>query len=229
MTENETGSASTCCNCMGRDGRDGRDGIYGPPGRDGKDGDTGPPGPPGKGGVVYIRWGRTTCPSVQGTELVYSGRAGGSYYNQGAASNYLCMPNNPHYSNHIPGVQGYSYIYGAEYQIYHSGGPISYNRHDHNVPCAVCNVQERGSLLMIPAQKNCPNLWTKEYEGALMSGRRTERRTMYVCMDKDAESIPGSSANTNGAVFYHTEANCNGMPCPPYDAQKELLCVVCTK
>ena len=29
--------------------------------------------------------------------------------------------------------------------------------------------------------------------------------------------------------FYHVEANCNGMLCPPYDPQKELTCAVCTK
>ena len=44
----------------------------------------GPPGPPGLagGGTVYIRWGRTTCPSVPGTERVYEGIAAGSKHNQ---------------------------------------------------------------------------------------------------------------------------------------------------
>ena len=71
----------------GRDGDDGRDGSDGVPGRDGKDGEKGergdpgiqgPLGPPGpsNGGVVYTRWGRTTCPDTPGTELVYTGRAG---------------------------------------------------------------------------------------------------------------------------------------------------------
>ena len=100
---------------------------------------------------------------------------------------------------------------------------------DHNVPCAVCSVQVRGRLLIIPARKDCPASWTKEYEGALMSGSYTHSRSMYECVDKDAESVPGSAANTNGALFYPVEANCNGMSCPPYDPQKELLCVVCTK
>ena len=38
-----------------------------------------------------------------------------------------------------------------------------------------------------------------------------------------------SSANTNGVIFYHTEVKCNGIPCLPYDTQKEVTCVVCTK
>ena len=226
-------------------GRDGRDG---PPGRDGKDGDKGeqgesggpgtqgprglqgPPGPAAQSGVVYTRWGRTTCPSGQGTELVYSGRAGGSYYgHKGGAANYLCMPNNPQYSSYAPGVQDRNYVYGAEYQLLDAGLPISRSMNDRNVPCAVCSVQVRGRLLMIPARKDCPASWTKEYEGALMSQAYTQARSMYECVDKDAESVPGSAANTNGALFYPVEANCNGMSCPPYDPQKELLCVVCTK
>ena len=48
-------------------------------------------------------------------------------------------------------------------------------------------------------------------------------------VDKNAESIPGSHASTDGGLFFHTEASCNGLPCPPYDPQKELTCAVCTK
>ena len=61
----------------GRDGRDGRDGATGPQGQRGLQGTTGLQGPPGprSAGVTYTRWGKTTCPSVPGTELVYKGRA----------------------------------------------------------------------------------------------------------------------------------------------------------
>ena len=59
-----------------------------------------------------------------------------------------------------------------------------------------------------------------------MSEDKNHHRSHYECVDQDQESLPGSGANTNGALFYHVEANCNGMPCPPYDAQKELNCVV---
>ena len=37
---------------------------------------------PSSGGVTYVRWGRTVCPNTARTELVYTGRAAGSYYNQ---------------------------------------------------------------------------------------------------------------------------------------------------
>ena len=62
-----------------------------------------------------------------------------------------------------------------------------------------------------------------------MSDYRNHHRTMYECVDKNPDSVPGSASDTNGAFFYHVEANCNGMLCPPYDPQKELTCAVCTK
>ena len=87
---------------QGLPGSQGPPGLTGPPGPTGQTratghiGRTGPPtedykalvvpmvrtGPPGpsRGGVVYTRWGKSTCPSVPGTQLVYAGRAGGSHY-----------------------------------------------------------------------------------------------------------------------------------------------------
>ena len=63
---------------QGRDGRDSRDGIPGPHGPQGQKGEQEVAGPPGprNGGVVYTRWGKTSCPNISGTELVYAGRAG---------------------------------------------------------------------------------------------------------------------------------------------------------
>ena len=55
------------------------------------------------------------------------------------------------------------------------------------------------------------------------------QNTIYEYVDKDEEGIPGSIADTNGALFYHVQAQGNGLLCPPYDTKKELTCVVCTK
>ena len=219
----------------GRDGRDGRDGVHGPRGPQGQRGEQGVAGPPGQrnGGVVYTRWGKTICPNVTGTELVYAGRAGGSWWSHtGGGANYLCMPNNPEYLEYQPGVQGYSPVYGAEYQPF-VGGPLSAVK-DHNVPCAVCYASTRVAVTMIPAKIRCPSTWTLEYSGYLMSNykgnsRYRNYRTMFECVDKNPDSIPGSAASVDGTLFYHAEAACNGMPCPPYDPQKELTCAVCTK
>ena len=82
---------------------------------------------------------------------------------------------------------------------------------------------------MIPARRDCPASWTKEYAGALTAEHYNHHRSMFECVDFNPESVPGSSSNVNGALFYHTEAECSGLPCPPYDPAKELLCVICTK
>ena len=57
-----------------------------------------------------------------------------------------------------------------------------------------------------------------------------KRSSMYECVDKAMESLSGSSANINEALFYHVEAVCGaGLPCPPYNNYKEINCVVCSK
>ena len=114
-------------------------GLKGTTGDKGDHGDTGLPGPQGPtiGGAVYVRWGRTVCPSGQGTELVYSGRAGGSHYDhQGGGANHLCMPDDPEHLQYTSGIQGYGYIYGVEYRPHSQ--PLR-SAHHHNVPCAVCH------------------------------------------------------------------------------------------
>ena len=68
-------------------------------------GDTGPQGPPGprSGGVTYVRWGRTTCPDTEGTELVYIGRAAGGYHH-GGGGNYECATETPENFDFGPGT-----------------------------------------------------------------------------------------------------------------------------
>ena len=197
---------------------------------------TGPRGNlgPSNNGVIYTRWGNSTCPSTPGTQLLYAGRAAGSWFNHqggGGGANYLCLPEQPQYSNYTPRTQdGRAHLYGAEYQTtVASNGPLD-SVTNHNVPCAVCYTLTRGIVVMIPAQYTCPQSWTREYYGYLMANRNNYHRTMFECIDHSPQTVPGSAADTNGALFYHTEVKCNyGIPCPPYDTQKEVMCVVCTK
>ena len=196
----------------------------------GQKGDTGPAGPPGPtaGGVVYTRWGRTTCPTTSGTQLVYAGRAAGSwYYQKGSGANYLCLPDDPNYLRYTNGGQGdRAYVYGAEYQTYDSA-PLSSLLH-HNVPCAVCYASTRGTVMMIPGKIVCPSSWIREYYGYLMTEKHSHHRVKFECVDRSPQSIPGSVSNTDGTLFYHVEAQCHGI-CPPYTSGRELTCTVCTK
>ncbi|PIK38530.1 hypothetical protein BSL78_24623 [Apostichopus japonicus] len=220
----------------GRDGRDGRD-WSGCGGSNG-DGPTDPEEPPStngsSGGTVFVRWGRSECPST--SELVYSGTAGGAHYtHKGSGSNYLCMPEEPIYDEPQAGTSGQNraLVYGAEYEM---NTYAQWNHlHDNNVPCAVCWAPSRPSLLMIPARNVCPDSeWTTEYSGYLVGAYYNhEGRTQFVCMDKTPEVVSRSSHNANGALFYVAEGRCgssgSGLPCGPYVEGNELTCAVCTR
>lgn len=216
----------------GPPGAPGHPGHYGLPdapgmaGTTGQQGSVGPPGPR-SGGVVYIRWGKSSCPSTPGTELVYAGRTGGTQYgHSGGGANQLCMPLDPQYSSYNPGVQGFSYMYGAEYEV--PVGHIS-TKQNHDATCAVCYVSTRETVLMVPAKTSCPTSWTKEYQGYLMAEYKNSRRSMFICVDSAFESAPGSQADAPATDLYHVEAACSGLPCPPYVDYKELTCAVCTR
>ena len=102
----------------------------------------------------------------------------------------------------------------------------------HNVPCAVCEVSTRVMHYMIPAKATCPPSWTLEYRGYIMTSYigGDRGRSPFECIDEDQESLPGSASVASGRfVLHHVEAGCSGIPCPPYDPNKELNCVVCTK
>ena len=112
------------------------------------------PSGPAVHGVIYTRWGKSTCRSE--VNHVYAGRTGSSFYlHQGGGANYICMPNDPEYSSYIPGVQGHSFVYGTEYE----GPPLAPGMIQHNAPCAVCNVSNKSRVLMIPAKLTCPMQW----------------------------------------------------------------------
>ena len=206
-------------------GADGLVGTAGPPG------EQGPPGPT-SGGTTYIRWGRTVCPNVTGTELVYEGLTAGSHIeHRGGGANYICIANGDDIEYQPEATTsnvGDAILYGTEYQ-FNGGQPLA-DLLQHNAPCAVCEVSSRSKQIMIPGRYTCPDTWTVEYSGWLVSEDRTHYRTMHICLDKTPETVQGAAANTNGALMFHVEAHCSsGLPCPNYDQTKELSCVVCTK
>nr|XP_034330871.1 short-chain collagen C4-like isoform X2 [Crassostrea gigas] len=184
---------------------------------------------PGNSSVVYTRWGKKTCP--YNAELVYSGFTGGSHYtHKGAAVETLCLPRDPEwglYSNGHDGAK--AYVYGAEYETYTFTGYIK-TVNEHDVPCAVCLVRQRGVVKMFPARKTCYKGWTLEYHGYLMAGHPKQAAgTSYTCIDSHPDTIQGGAANKDGKLFYLVEARCGSLKCPPYIAGRELVCAVCSK
>ena len=74
---------------------------------------------------------------------------GGEHYtHSGGAANYLCLPKVPKYDQYKDGVQHGGLMYGTEYQL--SFNPFDKTLQDHNAACAVCYVESRGSMLMMP-------------------------------------------------------------------------------
>ena len=166
---------------------------------------------------------------------MYSGRMGSSHFlHTGGGGNFLCMPEeDPEYLGYTPGIREHSYVFGTEIYSPEQGSPL-FSVHDDNVPCSLCYTPSRTTTAMIPAKATCPTGWRKEYAGYIMTSyKRSDRsRTTFECIDQNAEAIPGlggTAAEDRGSILHYVEAHCNGMPCPPYDAVKELACVVCSK
>ncbi|CAH1780219.1 unnamed protein product, partial [Owenia fusiformis] len=186
----------------------------------------GPPGPPGPsaGGAVYVRWGRTTCPDT--AENVYSGIMGKSFFDQiGSGGNYLCLPREPEWGKTTAGEQSEALIYGVEYEVNHGSNPFLTDNfpdptkpatwlHDHDAVCVVCRVPERSSHFMLPAMKSCPESWTKEYNGYLMSERENHQKSEFICIDEAPEADAAGHENKNGGLVYVVEAKCGSLPCP---------------
>jgi len=57
--------------------------------------------------------------------------------------------------------------------------------------------------------------------------------TTYECVDAEPEYIRVTEENPEGARLCFVKADCSGtgstVHCPPYEADKQLTCVVCTK
>ena len=154
---------------------------------------------------------------------------GDRYTHHGGGVNYLCLPHTPKYDKYKDKWQHSGKVYGTEYEV--SGfNPFKKNIHDHEAPCAVCYVQSRGSTLMMPARNDCPSGWTEEYHGYLMTEAYSNKKQRdFICVDEDAEYVPGSQANKHGASLYLVQGECFGLPCLPYVNTRELTCAVCTK
>ena len=170
---------------------------------------------------------------------MFEGHAAGAHYSQaGGGSNFLCLHEEPLWNNYLNGHQSHTgSIYGVEYEVESSnifseinnGG---YSLDDKPAPCAVCYVQRRSTVLMIPGRNQCPNGWTTEYEGYLVSQysgpNRDRKRSSYICWDEAPEVAVGNS-DENQAVVYPVEVQCGSLPCSKYISGRELTCVVCSK
>jgi hypothetical protein len=123
------------------------------------------------------------------------------------------------------GSTGYyaAHLYGAEYKTYHDA------QLDKDPVCAVCR-SSPAATVMIPGTNVCGAGWTKQYSGYLMAERHDHGSSQFLCMDSAMESRPGTDATQDGQLFYFTTLTCCGsLPCSPYQNDKVVTCVVCSK
>ena len=182
------------------------------------------------GGVAFTRWGKSECPSTEGTQLLYAGMVVGSDHREGGSAEYLCLHNVPQFLQTTAGLQNQrTWLYGTEYR--HTGSPALGNVANHDAPCSVCYTPARSTEIVIAGRTSCPDSWTREYYGYYMSeGQYIHHKSKApVCIDVNAESVAGSGSNTVRSLLYFMETTCIGVLCPPYFNGAEITCVVCTK
>ncbi len=184
-----------------------------------------------------------------------------SYWaNEYGGSDYLCVSSDPEWSNKYQ-QQGsyYNYngrhrtgrrpeLYGTEYEedeYFEGAGSVGSSPNDkshtgletidnHDMPCVLCQTKARHAHVMIPALRDCPAGWTKEYAGYLMAegnedGEWKMHRSHYICVDEQPRVQRASWSNVPESTAYFVEATCGVLSCDEYPSGWELACVVCTK
>ena len=120
-------------------------------------------------------------------------------------------------------------VYAAEYRM--QNGQALDHLLGYTVLCVVCAVPSRSAQVMIPGRLSCPDTWTVEYTGWLVADDSNVNKAIFICLDKTPDATIRTPARLQSARMHHIEAACSStdLPCPPFNATKELACVVCTK
>lgn len=198
---------------------------------------------------LYTRWGVAGCPA--GAEMAYSGRAGTSFHNNaGAGSNVVCIKEDFTFTNVWQPIQMsmttvFGSIVGVEYHASLgsppnvAADPLGDVAND-NVPCAVCTV-ETNAVFMQPGTTTCPNNWSLQYRGFVMSelsDQSSERdsqnyRSEFVCVDENAAIITDLENPTIEARLAHVSVACaetNILQCTGGNYESgQLSCAVCSR
>ncbi|KAH3864800.1 hypothetical protein DPMN_027826 [Dreissena polymorpha] len=108
--------------------------------------------------------------------------------------------------------------HSAEHEFDHRKRVIFFEREisDQDAPCAVCQYPYL-QLLMIPGRNKCLDGWTLEYKGHLVAGDIPHAAASeLICLDANRESPPNDSLNTDGKLFYVSNASCGrSLKCSP--------------
>ncbi len=169
------------------------------------------------------------CPN--GTDLLSTGKIVSSHAAQGGSSEYICLVDVPEFLQTTPGLQDHrTQLYGTDYEFL-ATPPALGNLVRLNGPCSFCYAPTRNAKIILPGRISCPATWMREYYGYYMSEAifSAHKTKAPICIDVDAEGIPGSEAFGAASTIHFMETTCNGISCPPYTDGGEITCAVCTK
>ena len=172
------------------------------------------------------------------------GYASGRHHDHGGGgTNQLCLPEEPQWKDH--GCDPPSgWLYGIEYRTHQihdaffsgDNNGCSNKFHGMPTPCAVCHMPQRSASVMIPIRTSCPDGWTQDYTGYLMSEHsytikdKVRHTSNWICMDGVPEiSTGGVRYAQDQAVLTVVKVGCGTLPCSKYNDGWELPCVVCSK
>jgi len=160
-------------------------------------------------------------------------------YKGGGGSNFLCLPEDPQWKAYVDGRQSaVGTISGVENKLRNHGGHPVFSESNNGgnpldnypAPCAVCYVVGRSTILMVPARTQCPDGWTTEYAGYLVSEKQSSsrKRSSYICWDEAPEVTVGLRDQDQAEIF-PVEVKCGTLPCSVYIDGREATCIVCSK
>ena len=157
----------------------------------------------------------------------HTGIVAGSHHSpshgSGGSANHLCMTEHPIYDSHVlPSGNYHTGIYGSEYEI------CPEHACNTSPACAVCRVL-RAATVMIPGTNTCTPGWTLEYSGYIMGGWTDHAPSEFICIDSSLGYVPYSQNDDNQNTIFYVATQCGALPCPPYQREKAVTCVVCSK
>lgn len=100
------------------------------------------------------------------------------------------------------------------------------------ISCAQCFVEGRTSPTTFAGRTTCPQEWTLEYKGYMMTKDRRGRKGDFVCLDVDSRpsdlDILVLEKTDKQDFISDVKLSCGTLPCDKYENDKLLPCVVCT-
>ena len=174
---------------------------------------------------TYEILGDNKCPSVQGTSTVYKGYVMG--FN--GSTTFKCLPideqyikyYNSSFSMFANSQENVGYAEMTVYQTFRYEG-----KNNIHTTCALCSVEGRNTILMIPATYKCPQSWTREYYGYLMTDNTD---TTFVCVDIGLDGEVMENTNLDSSVLKHVSAYPKRSHANTYKSTYALSCAVCSK